>query len=63
MDLFLSSNAISCSTMDFTPLGNSDHVVVSVPIDFLSNPKRDVRFAWIAYNYSRDDWDGLCNHL
>ena len=28
--LFIYSDAIICSTMAFSPLGNSDHVVVSV---------------------------------
>ena len=37
LDLFLSSNASICSTMAFLPLGNSDHVFVSVCIDFPSN--------------------------
>ena len=35
--LDLSSDASICSTMAFPPLGNSDHLVVSVSIDFLSN--------------------------
>ena len=30
LDFFLSSDASICSTMAFPPLGNSDHVVVSV---------------------------------
>ena len=34
LDLFLSSDASICSTMAFPTLGNSDHVVVSVSIDF-----------------------------
>ena len=37
LDLFLSSDASICSTMAFPPLGNSDHVVVSVSIDFPTN--------------------------
>ena len=37
LDLFISSDASICSTMAFPPLGNSDHVVVSASIDFLSN--------------------------
>ena len=37
LDLFISSDASTCSTMAFPPLGNSGHVVVSVSIDFLSN--------------------------
>ena len=49
--------------MAFPPLGNSDHVVVSVSIDFLSNSQWDSPFHRIAYYYSRADWDGLCDHL
>ena len=37
LDLFISSDASICSTMAFPPLGNSDHVVVSVSIDFPVN--------------------------
>ena len=37
LDLFLSSDAIICSTMAFPPLGNSDHVVVWASIYFPSN--------------------------
>ena len=63
LDLFLSSSASICFTMAFLPLGNSDHVVVSVSIDFLSNSKRDIQFHRIAYDYSRADWDSLRDHL
>ena len=34
LDLFLSSDVSICSAMAFPPSGNSDHVVVSVSIDF-----------------------------
>ena len=37
LDFFLSSDSSICSTMAFPPLGISDHVVVSVSIDFSSN--------------------------
>ena len=37
LDLFISSVASFCSTMALPPIGNSDHVVVSVSIDFPSN--------------------------
>ena len=37
LDLFISSSASICFTMAFPPLGNSNHVVVSVSIDFLTN--------------------------
>ena len=63
LDLFLSSDASICSTMAFPPLGNSDHVVVSVSIDFPLNAKQDTPFHRMAYDYSRADWDGLCDHL
>ena len=63
LDLFLSSDASICSTMAFPPLGNSDHVVVSVSIDFPINSKQDTPFHRMAYDYSRADWDGLRDHL
>ena len=34
LDLFISSDTSICSTMAFPPFGNSDHVAVSVSIDF-----------------------------
>ena len=49
--------------MAFPPLGNSDHVVVSVSIDFARNSKQDTPFHRMAYDYSRADWDGLRDHL
>ena len=63
LDLFLSSDASVCSTKTFLPLGNSDHVVVSVSTDFPSNLKEDALFHEIAYDYNRSDWDGLQGHL
>ena len=55
LDLFLSSGASICSTMAFPPLGNSDHVVVSVFIVFPINSKQDAPFHRIAHDYSRAD--------
>ena len=49
--------------MAFPPLRNSDHVVVSVSIDFPVNSKQGTLFHHVAYDYSRADWDGLCDHL
>ena len=63
LDLFLSSDASICSTMAFPPLRNSDHVVVSVSIDFPTNSQQDAPFHRIAYDYSCADWDGLRDHL
>ena len=64
LDFFISSDTSICSAMAFPPLGNSDHVVVSVSIDFLSNSQQDMpHFHCIAYNYFCADWDSLHNHL
>ena len=63
LDLFISSDASICSTMAFPPLGNSDHIVVSVSIDCPSNSQRDAPFHHIADDYSRADWSGLRDHL
>ena len=61
LDLFISSDASVCSAMAFPPLGNSDHVVVLVSIEFLSNSKRDAPFHCI--DYSSADWNDLRDHL
>ena len=55
LDLILPSEAIICSTMAFLPSGNSDHVVVSVSIDFPSNLEWDAPFHHIANDYSCAD--------
>ena len=52
LDLLLSSDASICSAMAFPPLRNSDHVVVSVSIDFPSNSQQDAPFYRIAYDFS-----------
>ena len=63
MDFFLSSDASICSTMALSPLGNSDHVVVAVSVDFSSNSQGYAPFYRIAYDYSHADWDGLRDDL
>ena len=63
LNSFLSCGASICSTMAFPPLANSDHVVVSVSIDFPSSLQWNASFHCIAYDCSRADWDGLCDHL
>ena len=62
LDLFFSSDASICSTVVFSPLGNSDHVV-SVSIGCPLNSQRDDPNNHIAYDYSHADWDHLCDHL
>ena len=49
--------------MAFPPLRNSDHLLVSISIDFPTNSQQDAPFHRIAYDYSRADWDGLSDHL
>ena len=49
--------------MALPPLGNSDHFVISVSIDFPINSKQDAPFHHMAYDYSRPEWDGLRDHL
>ena len=63
LDLFISSETSICSTMAFPKLGNSDHAVVSVSIDFPLNSQRDAPFHQIAYDYSCADWFSLHDHL
>ena len=56
LDFFLSSDASICSTMVFPPLGNSDHVVVSVSIDFPSYSQQDALF----HDHLRDvPWEDI----
>ena len=49
--------------MAFPPLGNSDHVAMSVSINFPIKSNEDATFHRIAYDYYRADCDGLRNHL
>ena len=42
---------------------NSDHIVVSVSIDFSSYLPQDALFHHIAYDYSCADWYDLCDNL
>ena len=44
LDLFISSDANFHSAMAFPPLGNFDHVVISVSNDFPSSSQQDPCF-------------------
>ena len=61
LDLFVSADASICSTMTFPRLGNSDHVVVLVSIDFPTNSGCPVSSDSLCYSCA--DWNGLCHHL
>ena len=63
LDFFLSSDGNICSAVASPPLGNSDHVAVSISIDFPPNSQPDASFHCLAYDYSRADSDGLRHHL
>ena len=63
LHVFIYSNASICSILAFSPLGNSDHVFVSIFIDFPINSKQDALFHRITYDCSHADWDNLCDHL
>ena len=62
-DLFISSDACVCSAMAFPHLENSDHVILSISIDFSSNLHWDALFYHLAYDYSHADWDSLHDYL
>ena len=62
LDLFTSSGVSVYSTIVFPPLGNSNLVVVSVSIDFLSNTKGYAPFHSIAFDYSCADLEDVHNH-
>ena len=63
LDLCLLTLVFVCSTMPFRPLGKSDHLDVSVFINFPSNSQQVPPFHLIDYDYLRADWDGLRDHL
>ena len=63
LDLFISSDTSICFTLAFPPLGNSDHAVILVSIDFSSNSKWDTPFYLTGYDYSGVDWDSRHDHL
>ena len=54
---------LSSSTMAFPPLGNPNHVFVSVSIDFPSYLQWDPPFHRISYDHSCVAWDEICDHL
>ena len=57
LDLFISFDASICSTTAFHSLGNSEHVAVSVSLDFPSDLGQGATLHSIAYDYSCADWD------
>ena len=61
--VLFSSDVSICPIMAFHPLQNSDHVVVSVSIDFPLNSQGESLFHCIAYDYCHADWDTPWQHI
>ena len=61
--IYFPSDTSICSILPFPPLKNSDHVAVSVSIDFPSYSQWDAPFHPIAYDYSCACWNSLHDHL
>ena len=59
LDLFLTSCPEKCSTYVLSPLGTSDHFVVSVKIDAKSEISTDAPFHRTVFRYSKADWDSF----
>lgn len=59
LDLFLSSNPDICSANSHPPFGSSDHVVVSVAVNFMVKATHDAPFHRTVFSYDKADWDGF----
>ena len=63
LNLFFSPDTSICSTIAFLPLPNSDHIPVSVSIDFPLNSKQDALFhcmalfsCWLGQRGQKGSW-------
>ena len=63
MDLLISSDPSICSTVAFTPLRNSVHVVVVVFIYFQSYTKSNALFCCTVFSIYHANWDCLHDYL
>ena len=59
LDLCMVSDATDCHTSCETPLGNSDHAVVSIFLQLKPNQSADHPSHRISYNYQLADWDSF----
>jgi len=62
LDLCLLSDPTECHATCFPPLGNSDHVVVSISLQLKAGQPTDHPSHRTSYNYQRADWDS-CRDL
>lgn len=63
LDLLISSDPSICSTVAFTPLRNSVHVVVVVFIYFQSYTKSNALFCCTVFSIYHANWDCLHDYL
>ena len=59
LDLYLTTCPDLCTATVSSPLGRSDHCMVSVAIDVQCKQSTDVPFHRTVYRYSKADWDGF----
>ena len=59
----LFSEICNCSSLVYPPLENYANFVVSVSFVYPSDSKKDVSFNRTTFDYSRADWESLCDHL
>ena len=63
LDLFLTSNPdIYCNPILDSPLGNSDHCLITLQHNFVSHQDRSSSSQKV-FHYSKADWDSLRNFL
>ena len=63
LDLFLCSNPDSCTVASHPPLGESDHMVVSVNVQCVVKSTNENPYHRTVYSYRKADWDGLRDRL
>ena len=63
LDIFLCSNPDSCTVASHHTLGKSDHMIVGVDVKFVVKSTNEHPYHRTIYSYSKEDWDGLRDHL
>ena len=63
LDLFLSFNLVFFFCSCFPPIGKFGLLLSQFPSTFRQTQKWVPLFYCTAYDYSRADWDDLCDHL
>ena len=63
LDLYLTTCPDVCSSYVSSPLGRSDHCMVTVAIDVQCKQSSDVPFHRTVYRYSKADWDGFRSYI